>query len=55
MSENYIQEIIETRRAIHRRPELGWTEFETMWNVCNHLERWAFRTSPARRSLILTS
>ena len=26
---SYIPEIIATRRAIHRRPELGWTEFET--------------------------
>lgn len=40
MSENYIQQMIETRRAIHRRPELGWTEFETMWHVCSHLDRW---------------
>ena len=40
MFENYIKEMVETRRALHRRPELGWTEFETTWYVCSHLEKW---------------
>ena len=40
MSEKYIEEMIETRRALHKRPELGWTEFETMWHICSHLEQW---------------
>lgn len=30
----YIQDMIQTRRTLHRRPEEGWTEFETMWHVC---------------------
>ena len=33
MFESYIKEMVETRRALHRRPELGWTEFETTWYV----------------------
>ena len=37
MYENYIDEMIQTRRQIHKRPELGWTEFETMWLVCRQL------------------
>ena len=40
MSDTYIQDMIETRRAIHHRPELGWTEFETMWIVASHLDKW---------------
>ena len=40
MTENYIREMIQTRRAIHRRPEVGWTEFETMWLVCSQLQKW---------------
>ncbi len=36
----YIKEAVEYRRAIHRRPEEGWTEFETMWLVCSHLKKW---------------
>lgn len=40
MTERYLEEMIETRRAIHKRPELGWTEFETMWLVCEKLRQW---------------
>ncbi len=40
MLDQYIQEAIENRRAIHRRPEEGWTEFETMWRVCRQLKQW---------------
>ncbi len=40
MSEKYIEEMIETRRSLHKRPELGWTEFETMWHICSHLDQW---------------
>lgn len=40
MSEKYIEEMIETRRTLHKRPELGWTEFETMWHICSHLDQW---------------
>ena len=40
MLNQYIQEAIANRRAIHRRPEEGWTEFETMWLVCRQLKDW---------------
>lgn len=37
--EDYSREICETRRAIHRRPEEGWTEFETTYRVVSTLEK----------------
>ena len=40
MSDKYFDEMITARRTIHRRPEEGWTEFETMWYVCSHLDQW---------------
>ena len=33
-----IEQMIQDRRQIHRRPELGWTEFETTSFVANRLE-----------------
>ena len=33
----YVPEMIETRRTIHRRPEVGWTEFETTALVISRL------------------
>ena len=38
MSEKYIEEMIQTRRALHKRPELGWTEFETTYLVAQRLK-----------------
>lgn len=40
MSDKYFDEMITARRTIHRRPEEGWTEFETMWYVCSRLDQW---------------
>ncbi len=34
---NYSDEAVSLRRAIHRRPEEGWTEFETEWLVVKTL------------------
>ncbi len=34
----YAQEAVDIRRRIHRRPEEGWTEFETLWIVTQTLE-----------------
>lgn len=34
---SYIEEMISTRRSLHRRPEEGWTEFETTWFVNERL------------------
>ena len=33
----YVDEMIDTRRRIHRNPEEGWTEFETSWLVAERL------------------
>ena len=33
-----IEQMIQDRRQIHRRPELGWTGFETTSFVANRLE-----------------
>lgn len=38
--QHYFDEMIQARRTLHRRPEEGWTEFETMWYVCSHLDQW---------------
>ncbi|MCI6530568.1 MAG: amidohydrolase [Mesosutterella sp.] len=38
----YMPELIETRRRIHRRPETGWTEFETTALVAQRLESLGF-------------
>ena len=34
----YVEEMTRLRREIHRRPEEGWTEFETQWKVFRALE-----------------
>lgn len=38
----YSAEAINIRRKLHRRPEEGWTEFETMWEVVPRLEKLGF-------------
>jgi len=38
-SSDLIDQMLQDRRHIHRRPELGWTEFETTSYVANRLER----------------
>ena len=38
MEKQLFDEMIATRRAIHRRPEEGWTEFETTWLIVNRLK-----------------
>lgn len=35
--QDYIDEAIETRRRLHARPELGWTEFETTALIASRL------------------
>ena len=37
MDKALFDEMIATRRRIHRRPEEGWTEFETNWLVVERL------------------
>ena len=36
--DQYCREMCDVRRAIHRRPEDGWTEFETTWRIYAFLE-----------------
>ena len=45
----YVEEMTKLRREIHRRPEEGWTEFETQWRVCRALEAlgWTIRMGTA--------
>ena len=38
MKKNLIDEMIETRRTIHKMPEEGWTEFETTYLVYQRLK-----------------
>lgn len=37
MDKSYSQEMVSFRRAFHKRPEEGWTEFETMYRVVSRL------------------
>ena len=37
--DDYCSEMCRLRRAIHRRPEEGWTEFETTWRVFSFIDR----------------
>lgn len=41
----YVEEMTRLRREIHRRPEEGWTEFETQWKVFRGLRRSAGRSA----------
>lgn len=41
--EEYIHEMIETRRTLHRIPEEAWAEFETSWIVTERLRSLGFR------------
>ena len=45
----YVEEMTKLRREIHRRPEEGWTEFETQWKVWRALEAlgWTIRMGTA--------
>lgn len=37
MINSYVEDMVRIRRRIHRRPEEGWTEFETTWLVTEYL------------------
>lgn len=43
MSQSIFEEMIATRRALHQRPEEGWTEFETTYLVVNRLKALGFK------------
>ncbi len=34
---DYVEEMVRNRRELHRRPEEGWTEFETTWKIVRFL------------------
>lgn len=44
----YAEEAVALRRAIHRRPEEGWTEFETTHLVVTALENWGYTVQCGR-------
>lgn len=46
--DRYVPEMIETRRRIHKRPELGWTEFETTALVAQRLSSYGFEVHLGR-------
>ena len=37
MKHDYFEDMVGIRRTLHRRPEEGWTEFETTWFVVQYL------------------
>ena len=34
----YCEEMVRNRRALHKRPEEGWTEFESTWFICSRVK-----------------
>ena len=38
----YADEAVALRRSIHRRPEEGWTEFETTYRIVTCLEKYGY-------------
>ena len=46
--EKYYSEMVQTRRALHRRPEEGWTEFETTWKVVKRLRELGWKVQCGR-------
>ena len=35
---DFVKEMVEARRCLHKRPEEGWTEFETTWFIAKRLK-----------------
>lgn len=46
---SYSAEAVAIRRKLHERPEEGWTEFETMWQVVPFLEKLGFSVQCGRQ------
>ena len=40
----YIPEMIETRRKLHKHPEIAWTEFLTTQVIVNRVRELGFKT-----------
>ena len=38
----YVEDAVVLRRAFHRRPEEGWTEFETTYRIVTCLEKYGY-------------
>ena len=38
MAMDFVKEMVEARRCLHKRPEEGWTEFETTWFIAKRLK-----------------
>lgn len=51
MNENYTNEMVQFRRQIHKRPEEGWTEFETMNIVVKHLRELGFKVEMGTKAI----
>ena len=46
----YYEEMVRNRRELHKRPEEGWTEFETTYFVVSFSRSWASTFRSARRT-----
>lgn len=46
--------MVATRRALHKRPEEGWTEFETTWFIVNRLKEIGYTTILTGKQIIAT-
>ncbi len=47
--EELVSEAVATRRTLHRRPEEGWTEFETTYLIASRLKELGFEVLAGRR------
>jgi len=52
MDKRIFDEMIATRRAIHKRPELGWTEFETTYLIVSRLKEIGYTKILVGKSII---
>lgn len=55
MDKRIFDEMIETRRSIHKRPELGWTEFETTYLIVSRLQEIGYTKILVGKSIIDTN
>ena len=53
IDQKYVDEAVKVRRALHRRPEEGWTEFETTYLIVKTLKSYGFEDIQIGKSLSL--
>ena len=52
MDKTLFDQMIADRRKLHKRPEEGWTEFETTWHVCSRLKAMGYEKILVGKAII---